>query len=41
MIKGIMFDMDGVLSDTQKIHVAQESKILSRFRINLESFLQT
>jgi len=35
MIKAVIFDMDGVISDTQKLHAAQESKMLSRFKINL------
>jgi len=35
MIKAILFDMDGVISDTQKLHSQVESDILSRFGINL------
>ncbi|MFA5092229.1 MAG: HAD family phosphatase [Candidatus Paceibacterota bacterium] len=35
MIKAIIFDMDGVVSDTQKLHSKVESEILSRFDINL------
>jgi len=35
MIKGIIFDMDGVISDTQKLHAQIESKLLSRFGIKL------
>ncbi|MCR4285055.1 MAG: HAD family phosphatase [archaeon] len=35
MIKGVIFDMDGVISDTQKLHAKIESEIFSRFEINL------
>ena len=35
MIKAIIFDMDGVISDTQKLHSKVESDILSRFGINI------
>lgn len=35
MIKGIIFDMDGVISDTQKLHARVESDLLSRYGINL------
>jgi len=37
MIKAIIFDMDGVISDTQKIHAKVEKEILSRFGINISS----
>ena len=33
MIKGIIFDMDGVISDTQKLHSRIESKLLARYGI--------
>ncbi len=33
MIKGIIFDMDGVISDTQKLHSKVESELLSRHGI--------
>lgn len=35
MIKGVIFDMDGVLSDTQKLHSQIESELLNRFGIGL------
>jgi HAD superfamily hydrolase (TIGR01509 family) len=35
MIQGVIFDMDGVLTDTQKFHSKVESEILGRFGINL------
>lgn len=35
MIKGVIFDMDGVISDTQKLHAQVEAKILKRFNINI------
>ncbi len=35
MIKGIIFDMDGVISDTQKIHSAVESTLLSKYGVNI------
>jgi beta-phosphoglucomutase-like phosphatase (HAD superfamily) len=35
MIKAVIFDMDGVISDTQKLHSKVESDILSRFGINI------
>ena len=35
MIKGIIFDMDGVISDTQKLHSKIESEIFSKFGVNL------
>lgn len=35
MIKAVIFDMDGVISDTSKLHATQELKILSRFGINI------
>ncbi len=37
MIKAIIFDMDGVISDTQKLHSRVESELLSRFDINITS----
>lgn len=33
MIKGVIFDMDGVISDTQKLHSQVESELLGRFGI--------
>lgn len=33
MIKGILFDMDGVISDTQKLHSKVESVLLGRYGI--------
>ncbi len=35
MIKGVIFDMDGVISDTQKFHAQVEAKILNRFNIKI------
>ena len=35
MIKGIIFDMDGVISDTQKLHSKVEAKLLSRYGIKI------
>jgi len=35
MIKSIIFDMDGVISDTQKIHSKIEAKLLNRFGVNI------
>ncbi len=35
MIKGIIFDMDGVISDTQKLHSKVESKLLGRYGIKI------
>lgn len=35
MIKGIIFDMDGVISDTQKIHSSVESILLSKYGVNI------
>jgi HAD superfamily hydrolase (TIGR01509 family) len=35
MIQGIIFDMDGVISDTQKLHSKVESELLSRYRIQI------
>lgn len=37
MIEAIIFDMDGVISDTQKLHSKVEQEILSRFGINISS----
>ena len=37
MIKGIIFDMDGVISDTQKLHSKIESELLNRYGINITS----
>ncbi len=34
-IKAIIFDMDGVISDTQKLHANVESEILARFNIDI------
>jgi HAD superfamily hydrolase (TIGR01549 family) len=36
-ITAIIFDMDGVISDTQKLHSKVEQEILSRFGINISS----
>lgn len=35
MIKGIIFDMDGVISDTQKLHSKVEAELLSRYGIKI------
>jgi beta-phosphoglucomutase family hydrolase len=35
MKKAVIFDMDGVISDTQKFHAEAESKILSIFHIDM------
>jgi beta-phosphoglucomutase len=35
MITTVLFDMDGVISDTQKLHAAVESELLSDFDIHL------
>lgn len=35
MIKGIIFDMDGVISDTQKLHSKVESELLNRYDIKI------
>jgi HAD superfamily hydrolase (TIGR01509 family) len=35
MIEGIIFDMDGVISDTQKLHSKVESEILSKHGVDL------
>jgi beta-phosphoglucomutase family hydrolase len=35
MVKAVIFDMDGVISDTQKLHAKIESEIFSRFGLNL------
>ncbi len=35
MIKAVIFDMDGVISDTQKLHAKVEAGILSKFGINI------
>ena len=35
MIKGIIFDMDGVISDTQKLHSQVEAELLSRYGIKI------
>ena len=37
MIKGIIFDMDGVISDTQKLHSKVESELLRRYGVNITS----
>ena len=34
-IKAIIFDMDGVISDTQKLHALVEEEILRRYGVNL------
>jgi len=35
MIEGIIFDMDGVISDTQKLHAKIESDLLKRFGLEI------
>lgn len=35
MIKGIIFDMDGVVSDTQKLHSQVEANLLQRYNIKI------
>jgi HAD superfamily hydrolase (TIGR01549 family) len=35
MIKGIIFDMDGVISDTQKLHSKIESELLNRYGVEI------
>jgi HAD superfamily hydrolase (TIGR01509 family) len=35
MINAIIFDMDGVVSDTQKVHSKVESELLSRFEVKI------
>lgn len=35
MIEAVIFDMDGVISDTQKLHAKVESEILGEFGINI------
>jgi beta-phosphoglucomutase family hydrolase len=35
MVKAVIFDMDGVISDTQKLHAEVESKLLARFGVVL------
>lgn len=35
MIKGIIFDMDGVISDTQKLHAKVECEILNKYGVNI------
>ncbi len=35
MIKGVIFDMDGVISDTQKLHSKVESELLGRYGIQM------
>ena len=35
MIKAIIFDLDGVISDTQKLHSKIESELLSRYGIQI------
>ncbi|NCC70731.1 HAD family phosphatase [bacterium] len=35
MIKGIIFDMDGVISNTQKLHSQVESELLGRYGIKI------
>jgi len=37
MIQGIIFDMDGVISDTQKLHSKVEYEILNKFGISVTS----
>ena len=35
MIKGIIFDMDGIISDTQKLHSKVACELLDRFGIEI------
>jgi beta-phosphoglucomutase family hydrolase len=35
MVKGMIFDMDGVISDTQELHATVESGILKKFGIEI------
>ncbi len=35
MIKGIIFDMDGVISDTQKLHSKVEAELLGRYGVKI------
>jgi HAD superfamily hydrolase (TIGR01509 family) len=35
MIKGIIFDLDGTISDTQKLHAKVESDILARYGVEI------
>jgi HAD superfamily hydrolase (TIGR01509 family) len=35
MIKGIIFDMDGVISDTQKLHSKVESRLLGKYGVQI------
>lgn len=35
MVKGIIFDMDGVISDTQKLHSKVECELLRRYDVNI------
>lgn len=35
MIKAVIFDMDGVISDTQKLHAEVEADLLNRYGINI------
>ncbi len=37
MIKAIIFDMDGVISDTQKLHSKVEAELLKRFGIEIST----
>ena len=34
-IEGIIFDMDGVISDTQKLHSKVESELLNRYGVKI------
>ncbi len=36
-IKGVIFDMDGVISDTQKMHASVEEKLLKKYGIEMNS----
>ena len=36
-IKAVIFDMDGVISDTQKLHASVEEKLLKKYGIELNS----
>lgn len=35
MVNAVIFDMDGVISDTQSLHAKAESEILKRYGVNL------
>lgn len=37
MIKAVIFDMDGVISDTQKLHAKVEEKLLGKYGIKIKA----